>query len=105
MMTKTALTNNSNKQNLINSNSNGDYGKPALNISSKNVGKAATTSIQNNTSIPSSTSGFINIQNQILNSNNMSSVDSSLVDDNEKKIIAEFVHFLEKSKQLFNGLR
>ena len=25
--------------------------------------------------------------------------------DNEKKIITEFVHLLDKSKQLFNGLR
>ena len=26
-------------------------------------------------------------------------------DEKEKKIIAEFVHLLDKSKQLFNGLR
>ena len=26
-------------------------------------------------------------------------------DENERKIVNEFCHFLEKSKQLFNGLR
>jgi hypothetical protein len=27
------------------------------------------------------------------------------MDDNERKIVTEFCHYLEKSKQLFNGLR
>ncbi|KAJ8299935.1 hypothetical protein KUTeg_021454 [Tegillarca granosa] len=37
----------------------------------------------------------------------MSTVDLSLIsmDENEKKVVNEFCHLLEKSKQLFNGLR
>ena len=27
------------------------------------------------------------------------------MDENERKIVTEFCHYLEKSKQLFNGLR
>ena len=30
---------------------------------------------------------------------------SAMADEEERKIVAEFVHLLEKSKQLFNGLR
>ena len=32
-------------------------------------------------------------------------VASTMMDDQEKKIVVEFCHLLEKSKQLFNGLR
>lgn len=30
---------------------------------------------------------------------------SHIVDESERKVVAEFCHLLEKSKQLFNGLR
>ena len=31
--------------------------------------------------------------------------DETVMDENERKVVNEFCHLLEKSKQLFNGLR
>jgi hypothetical protein len=46
-------------------------------------------------------------QNTTAKLNNLSIENNHLFDEDEKnqKIIAEFVHLLDKSKQLFNGLR
>lgn len=42
---------------------------------------------------------------QSLSVSNMSNAVAIDMDENERKIVNEFCHYLEKSKQLFNGLR
>ena len=46
--------------------------------------------------------GQLSHQQSMSVSNMANTVD---MDDNERKIVTEFCHYLEKSKQLFNGLR
>ncbi len=46
-----------------------------------------------------------NLQNYLLQNAVNTTIANMTEDDKEKKIIAEFAHLLEKSKQLFNGLR
>jgi len=42
---------------------------------------------------------------QSISVSNMSNAAAIDMDDGERKIVNEFCHYLEKSKQLFNGLR
>ena len=43
--------------------------------------------------------------NKTHGSGNMSSSELMNMDEQERKVVNEFCHYLEKSKQLFNGLR
>ena len=67
------------------------------------------SSISNNTiTINSINNGQYNKQQQHHNSlllTNHNEIDLSSMDDNEKKIILEFLNLQEKSRVLFNGLR
>lgn len=86
-------------------------------ISTNNITKIANnnniinTSEYNENVIPNKQNGSL----KVLNTSNQNDinldkllnqvVDTSNMDENEKKIVAEFIHLLEKSRQLFNGLR
>jgi hypothetical protein len=63
----------------------------------------------NSSSNVTNSTGDLAVQHNIAAKNASYAIESlmkdSSVNDNEKLIIAEFVHLLDKSKQLFNGLR